>query len=265
MKKQLLLSFTFLFTLFSCSSEKSPSQELSSIPKQTTFSKADILVQNAIENAGGELYQSSLVSFTFRGRQYRSTRKGGTYQYERIFSDSSGNKIKDVLTNDRFKRSIEGKVTALTDKKKKAYSNSVNSVIYFALLPYFLNDAAVNLEYLGKSSIKDQAYDKIKVTFDQEGGREEFTDVFVYWLEENTGYIGYIAYNYSEEDIGARFRQAFNQRMINGMRFADYHNFKPSNNSLEVTTFDSLFEDSQMELLSEIILKDIEVNKIPAQ
>ena len=60
-----------------------------------------------------------------------------------------------------------------------SYSASVNSVHYFAVLPYGLDGKAVNKTYVNKVDIKGKSYHKIKVTFNEEGGGEDFEDVFM--------------------------------------------------------------------------------------
>jgi hypothetical protein len=64
----------------------------------------------------------------------------------------------------------------LPEEKETAYANSLNSVIYFALLPHGINDDAVNKEYLAETTIKDQPYHKIKITFDPEGGGSDYEE-----------------------------------------------------------------------------------------
>ncbi|WP_308422050.1 DUF6503 family protein, partial [Hymenobacter qilianensis] len=103
-------------------------------------SKAQEVVDLSIKAHGGKLFDKILVRFTFRERQYTAFRNDGFFTYTRAFRDSSGH-VKDVLQNNGFYREVNGQRIDLSEDKKRAYSNSVNSVIYFALLPYGLNDA----------------------------------------------------------------------------------------------------------------------------
>ncbi|MEO0339442.1 MAG: DUF6503 family protein, partial [Bacteroidota bacterium] len=131
--------------------------------------QAQTVVDAAIKAHGADQFAKSQIEFTFRNRQYRATRDGGQYTYERIWEDTTG-MHHDSLFNDGFTRHINGELVAVEKKKVDAYSNSINSVVYFAQLPYFLNDGAVIKEYLGTSTIKGESYDKVKVTFEQAGG-----------------------------------------------------------------------------------------------
>jgi len=141
---------------------------LTSCKKEIPLSAQDI-VDKTIEVSGGDKYLNAEIDFDFRDKHYRSVREGGKFQYERQFQDSIGI-IKDVLNNDGFQRFVNDTLTKIPDSMAVKYTSSVNSVHYFALLPYGLNDAAVNKSSLGEVSIKDKLYYKIKVTFSQEGG-----------------------------------------------------------------------------------------------
>ncbi len=64
-------------------------------------SKAQEVVDLSIKAHGGTLVDKTLVSFTFRERQYTAFRNNGIYRYTRAFKDSTGH-VKDVLQNDGF-------------------------------------------------------------------------------------------------------------------------------------------------------------------
>lgn len=220
---------------------------------------ANTIINKAIEVAGGEKYVDAEIVFDFRDKQYTTIRKNEIYQYEREFKDTT-QVIRDVLNNEGFKRFVNTEEIVVADSMSVKYAASVNSVHYFALLPYGLNDAAVIKENLGNVSIKGKNYHKIKVTFQQEGGGEDFEDVFLYWVHTETYTIDYLAYSYQEASgVGIRFREAYNERTINGLRFVDYNNFKPKNESLNLLDTDKAFETNNLKLLSKIELKNITV------
>lgn len=248
-----LLFFFGLVGLFACENAGSKKAE---VPQFT----AQEVIDAAIAKQGGTIIQNSTINFDFRDKHYIAKRDGGTFTYERIFTDTSENKIRDVLTNSTFQRFKNEELDSVTEKKADAYSNSINSVIYFALLPYFLNDAAVNKTYLGEVQVKGQTYHKIKVVFEQEGGGKDFEDQYVYWIHKEKLSLDYLAYNYKVDGGGARFREAYGVRKIEGVRFADYINYKPSNGSMEVETFDHLFEHGKLKELSRIDLKNITIS-----
>ncbi len=239
-----------------CSSDETASSTTTS-PEP---SQAQQIINQAVEAHGSlPLYEASEVEFDFRDYHYKSIRRGGQFTYERIFMDSIGQKVHDILTNEGLIRTVNGQSVSLSAKDSAAYANSVNSVLYFALLPYFLNDPAVNKDYLGETTVKGEPYDKIKVTFQQEDGGKDYEDEFVYWFHKDRHTMDYLAYNYQTEGGGARFREAYNVRTVNGLRFADFYNYKPEEKRMDVENFDRLFEQDSLELLSEIKLEGVEV------
>ena len=172
---------------------------LTSCVKEKTLSAHDI-VDNTIKISGGEKYLTAEIDFDFRDIHYRSVRESGKFQYERNFNDSLGS-IKDVLNNDGFHRFVNNEITEIPDSMAVKYTSSVNSVHYFALLPFGLNDAAVNKSSLEDVTINTKLYYKIKVWFSQDGGGEDFEDVFIYWIDKEAFKVDYIAYSYIEDDF----------------------------------------------------------------
>lgn len=240
MKKTVLLLLT-LTVLYSCTTDPVS------------------IVDKAIEEAGANNLNGKEISFDFRDKHYRSVRENGRYLLERSFEQDSLN-IRDVLNNEGFSRYVNGTQEQVADSMVTRYSNSVNSVHYFAYLPYGLNDQAVNKEMMGEVNINGKDYYKIKVWFDQQGGGTDFEDVFIYWIGKNDFKVDYLAYEYHTNEGGIRFREAYNRRTVNGIDFVDYRNYKPASKDIELSTIDSLFANDALELLSVIELKDVKVS-----
>lgn len=215
---------------------------------------AEEIINKSMSVHGEEVIDTAIIEFDFRNIHYKACHANGEFQYERWIKDS----IHDVLNNEGFTRCIDGEEVELTDDKKSKYSNSINSVIYFALLPYKLDDPAVNSQLRGKVSIDGEDYYEIRITFDQEGGGSDYEDEFAYWINQKTFTINYLAYLYYTDDGGTRFRKAYNHRKINGILFADYENYEGPF-PFEVTKLDSLYMADELALLSKIILENIEV------
>jgi len=230
-------------------------------PKETgnePVDPAQAAVDQAIAFHGGDAFDSASLQFIFRDRLYKRQRNGGRYQYERIFTnpDDSTEQVRDILTNDGFTREVNGQLSAVEDSMAFKYSNSINSVIYFALLPYRLNDPAVFKKYLGESTLKGKSYHKVQVTFAEEGGGKDFEDVFHYWFDTETHQMDYLAYSYLTDGGGIRFREAFNPRRVGGILFQDFINYK-MDKTLPLESADSLFEAGELEKLSEIVLEEV--------
>lgn len=255
--KYLFAAITLSALCFACNN--TPDSGMEKTAAAITSDSAAWVIQQAIQQQGGEQVAQSRITFDFRDRHYIADRQGGQYTYERIWQDTTGDKVRDVLTNEKFYRETNGQPTPLSAKDSSAYANSTNSVIYFALLPYFLQDEAVQADYLGISSLKGKDYYKVEVTFRQDGGGKDHEDEFIYWFDSEDFSLDYLAYNYLTDGGGARFREAYNERNIGGIRFADYINYKPNPDTRAVEQFDELFARGQMKELSRIDTENISV------
>lgn len=243
MKNHFLLALAALIIMFSACN---------------TSDNAQTVVDKTIEAHGGDGYKNLQLSYSFRDKHYTLSRKEGHFTYTRAFEDSTG-KVKDILTNERFVRLVNGDTVSLTEERKQAFTNSVNSVHYFALLPYGLNDPAVQKTYVRETTIKGTPYHLVKVTFEKEGGGVDFEDQFLYWINANTYTMDYLAYSYKTEGGGVRFREAVNPRQVGGIRFQDYINYKPVQKETPLDSMESLYTRGELEVLSKIELENIQL------
>lgn len=244
--KSFFLLLTALFFMFSC--------------HEDTQLDPQNIIDKAIAQAGGERYYNSKIEFDFRDKNYCAIRDKGDFKLERI-SVNDSMVTTDILSNSYFLRVQNEEQISLPDSTKTKFANAVNSVHYFSVLPYGLNDKAAKKNYLGEVTIKDKAYHKIEVTFAQEGGGTDFDDVFMYWINTDTYHVDYLAYEFHVNGGGLRFREAYNDRTVNGIRFVDYNNYKPKDNQAKLYDLDRLFETSELEMLSKIELENLQVEK----
>ncbi|MDC8004940.1 deoxyribose-phosphate aldolase [Aureisphaera galaxeae] len=226
--------------------------------EKNTELTAQQIVDKSIVNACQGNCEHATIDFTFRDRRYVSKRDGGAYSLERIISDSTG-VTHDVVTNDGFTRFKNDSLVKVPDSMVTRYSNSVNSVHYFAQLPFGLNAPAVNKKLLGEDIINGEPYYEVGVTFKEEGGGTDFEDEFVYWIHKDRFTVDYLAYSYATDGGGIRFREAYNPREVEGIRFVDYNNYKPNSKDIALTTLDSLFQSKELKLLSKIETENVGV------
>ncbi len=161
------------------------------------------------------------------------------------------NTFLDELNNGQLSRTKNGDAMILSEKDMKSAKGAINSVVYFAMLPFKLNDKAVNKTYIEQTIIKNKIYDVIGVTFKKEGGGDDFDDVFHYWINATTNQIDYLAYKYHVNGGGVRFRSAYNVRNIDGIIFQDYVNYK-AKKGVVLRDLPTLFEDGKLKELSKI-------------
>ena len=238
---RILITF-FLIILFA--SSNSYAQQMS----------ADEIVNKSIKKHGGKKYKKTSFEFDFRKYHYTTKRDKSNFLYTRqLLSDPS---TVDFLENGVFKRVTNRHEVPLAPKKKRAYSNSINSVNYFVFQPYFLNDDAVHKELAGMASINDSKYYQIRVTFDAEGGGDDHDDIYMYWINADTFEMDYLAYSFHVNGGGVRFRASYNKRKIGGILFQDYVNFKADKNA-PLTDLPQLYENGKLVELSKIETENI--------
>jgi len=235
----------FLFFIYACSSPQPTAQEI---------------VDKSIKFHGGDLYENSIISFDFRDRKYILERDHGLFTYHRIFNDSMGT-FHDVLSNSGFKRMLNDQEIEVDSDWAGRYSSSINSVAYFALLPFGLNDPAVNKKLMKEEVVEGNLYHKIRVTFNQEGGGEDFEDEFVYWFHKDSYRMDFIGYYYEEDGGGIRFRKAINTRKVNGITISDYLNFRGSKGDANVGELAQKYAHGELKKLSEILINNLEIKR----
>ncbi|MFD1063615.1 DUF6503 family protein [Winogradskyella litorisediminis] len=244
-----------VFLMFSCKNEVKKN-EIESLT-------ASEIIDKSIAIAGGEMLKRSTIKFHFRDYRYTAIRVKGKFRYTRFKVANNGDSILDILKNEGFRRYVNMRQVKVEDSMVLKYSASVNSVHYFSVLPHGLNDKAVNKKLVGEEQIKGKAYYKIEVTFNKNGGGEDFEDIFIYWINTETYKPDYLAYSYNEDDgKGMRFRKAYNERFVEGLRFVDYNNYKSENPKTKLNDLAKAFDNNQLKLLSKIELKQIEVDLI---
>lgn len=219
---------------------------------------AQKVVDTAIMTSCSGNCEHATIDFRFRDRSYKSIRQGGSYQFERITNDSTG-VVRDVLTNDGFQRFLNDSLVTVVDSMAVKYTSSVNSVHYFVQLPFGLNAQAAHKELLGEAIIKDEPYYEIGVHFSEEGGGTDFEDNFVYWIHKENYTVDYLAYSYATDGGGVRFREAYNVRVIEGIRFVDYNNYGVESLDTPLTDLDTEFLSGNLKLLSKIETEEISV------
>ncbi|TKD65863.1 DUF6503 family protein [Flavobacterium sp. ASW18X] len=220
---------------------------------------AQQIVDKAIAESGGILWETHKVTFQFREKMYSSDYINGKMQLTREFV-SGDSIILDTKYDGKFTRTINDSIAFLADTTARKYDNSVNSVHYFAKLPYGLNDAAVNKQFLGTETINGKQYYKIQIDFDQTNGGDDFEDVYHYWIGKEDFKVDYLAYTFTVNGGGVRFRRAYNERYIGKIRFVDYENYKPRKH-VKFSKIAEAFVGKELELVSKIELENIRVEQ----
>ncbi len=246
--KYVLPGCVMILFLSACSERQSVSRDAELIEEITTFQ-------------GRNSLDRTHITFNFRDKAFEVWRYDGAFRYSREFADDSLGTVLDVMDNAGVYRYVNGTLTPQTDFKRNSIETDVNSVVYFALLPYNLTDPAVISRYLGEGSIGGKSYEMLEITFQEEGGGRDYEDRFIYWIDADGKTIDYMSYFYHTDDGGSRFRKAVDRRRVGGILFADYLNYAamPDTIGSSVELFGQLFDQGAVNLVSEIRLDSLRV------
>lgn len=240
-----------------------PADGLDPAPADTSADpSAAAILERARAVHGADVLDHATVTFGFRGDRFTASRDGGRFAYTRRWTDSTGAAVRDVLGNDGpnagLVRIVDGDTVALGEREYLIAEEAVNSVVYFALLPYPLADPAVQPRHVGTDTLADEPYDLVEVTFREEGGGRDHQDRFLYWIHRDRATMDYLAYSYEDSGGGARFRQTVRPRTVGGVRFADHLNFA-ADPSQPLEQLGRRWMADSLELLSEIVLDEVSV------
>jgi len=218
---------------------------------------ADQVINKAILEHGGIRYDNMSVEFDFRDRHFKALIKNGKYVYESTFQSEDG-WVKDVYQNDSFKRIVNEKEIELNIQNRADFQNATNSVIYFALLPFHLDDPVINRQLMRSVRIKGEPYFKVEVTFG-DGGGERFENAYIYWIHKEHFTVDFFAYSFNVNGGGVRFREATDVQIVEGIRFQNYNNYTIEED-YPAHELDYAFEQDRLRLISEINLENVQVS-----
>lgn len=225
--------------------------------------QAQQLIAEVQSAHGSGRLDSTVVEFGFRGTHFTVRRDSTGFRYERTYrADSTGARVREVLTPDSLYRTVGGTCVDLSPEERRGLETVLNSVVYFALLPEALTDPAVQPRSLGRDTVQGIAYHEVEVTFQKEGGGRDWEDRFVYWMHPERHTVDYLAYYFHTGEGGARFRKAVNPRTVGGARFQDYLNYRAAADTLrpdEIDHFDDLMQSGRLEKVSEVRLDSVQL------
>lgn len=256
--------FLVLLLLAGCQESTPPATTVAEATPSRPDTQEQRVIDKAIKAHGGSVLDRVVINFDYRDKHFEATRNNGLYEYVRTYTDSTG-AVREVYNNNEAFREENGQRVEITDKKEYSIQEINNSVIYFAFVPYFLNDAAVRKKYLGTATVLEKPYHKVEITFVPENGGPDFEDRFIYWIHQENFTVDFLAYDFHINDGGTRFREAYNIRDIAGVRVADYKNYTSDlfpQPGTPIENYDTLLGTEDLKLLSEINLENVTIEPI---
>jgi hypothetical protein len=218
------------------------------------------IVAEAIEVHGGARFGDALVTFRFRDDRIAVRRRAGEFRYERESVGPGGRTVREVMDNEGTWMEVDGARVPLAPDQRARTETRVNSVVYFAFLPFFLEDPAVVLRHLGEDTVEGEPYDRVEVTFRREGGGTDWEDRFVYWFHRDARTLDYLAYRYHRDGGGTRFRRAVNRREVGGLLLQDYENLAADPEIEDIAEYPRWLEEGRLRFVSMVELEDVEVS-----
>lgn len=241
-------------------------------PGPTGDPEAVALIEAARQAHGASALNHAEVRFSFRGTPFTLERHGGRFRYARTRTDSLGRSVTEVVDNNGTRRLVEGGEEQLSEAERQAVATAVNSVAYFALLPYPLADPAVQARALGRDSVEGAPYEAVEVTFAQDGGGADWEDRYLVWLHPERHTMDYLAYTYeptpgdtSRTETGHRFRRVIGVTEIpvdgDTVRFQDYANLT-ADSLAQLEDYPEALAAGRTIPVSEVILDSVRVEPL---
>lgn len=219
---------------------------------------AAAVVERGIEAHGGAIFEDARITFGFRGEEWSVERSDGRFRYEREYRDDEGRWVVEGMSNDSTYRRVDGEPVDLDEEARAQVELDVNSVVYFAFLPFRLDDPPVRARYLGERDIQGERYHTVEVTFQEEGGGPDWEDRFIHWFHAGEGTLDYLAYRYYRDDGGTRFREAVNRRDRSGILVQDHVNHRVEGIG-DIADYPDSLEAGALEHVSDVELERVEV------
>jgi hypothetical protein len=222
------------------------------------------IVDKAIAFHGGELYRASETELDVCSLSgcfhVRALVDGDRFDYE--VSGKAGRRERRVRwTGEELARWEDGAPAAVEPGDAQGLRDWVMARVYFAFLPYRLNDPSVFKEDLGRETWDGRELHKVKVTF-APGSSTDAEDEYLYWFDPESGRVEQFAYSFQGRPGGLRFRRAVNHRRVGGVLFSDQENLGVEGDKWRVDEITPSFVEGKMRTVSVVRFENVEVRPL---
>ncbi len=228
-----------------------------------TLAPPEIVVR-AIEHHGGELYRRSETALRLCSRsgcyQIRSRVDGGLFDH-RVSGPYRGGQRTVRITNDSVSLESNGVPEPVPPEATQALRDWVMARVYFAFLPYRLDDPDVRYRDLGVERWRGRPLHRVKIGF-AAGSSTDADDEYLYWFDPETARLEQFAYSFAGDPGGLRFRRLSNYRRVGGILFFDQENLGVEGPGLGVDQIAPGFVRDRMRPVSEVTLRDVRVRPL---
>lgn len=222
------------------------------------------IVARAIEHHGGDRYRHSETSLELCSGsgcyRVRVRTDGGLYEHE-VSGPYRGRTRTVRADNESVSVRRDGEPLAVLPEARQALRDWAMARIYFAFLPYRLEDPGVVRQDLGLEEWDGRPLRRVGVGF-AAGSSTDAEDEYVYWFDPETARLEQFAYSFTGRPGGLRFRRLGNYRRVGGILFFDQTNLGVEGPDLRVGQITPEFVRERMRVVSEIELRDIRVEPL---
>lgn len=224
------------------------------------------IVEKAIAFHGGDRFEASETSFVIASKsgafRVEVRRDGGLYRHT-VVADTSDGERRVTVTNDAVEVTMAGEPRPVPAGEEQRWRDHVSARIWFPFLPYGLLSDGVYLHDRGlvewpAEEGGTRTLHEVKVTF-QPGSSTDADDEYRFWFDPETGRLEQLAYSFAG---GLRFREAKNFRSVGGLLFSDQENLGLDEEGRRVDEITPELVETEMEHVSTIELREIEVEPI---
>ena len=222
------------------------------------------IVDRSIEHHGGDRFERSVTRLELcsKGGCFEVVARidGGLFAYDVAGRVSSGRR-RVVATNDTVRVwDVAGDDRLVTGDEAQRMRDWAMQRVYFAFLPYRLNDPSVYKADQGLESWDGRELRRVKVTFEP-GSSSGASDEFVYWFDPDSALLVQFAYSFRESGGGLRFRRMVEPRRVGGILLHEQVNLGLDGPGQSVDRIDPAYVATMREV-SLVELRGIEVEEL---
>ena len=221
------------------------------------------IVAKAIKFHGGDVYEHSAVSLKITSLSGSfdivSRRQGPGFDYT-VTGKVGRNQVERRVhyTNDTLEQWENGEPVELDEEAARRARAYVDARVFFPFLPYALKGGDIHFEDQGLEAWDGRGLQRVKVTFTPDTSNDA-DDSYLFWFDPDTGQLEQFGYDFNG---GIRFRKAISFMRVGGLLFSTQENYAVDGDRVPVDTLNPEYVAEEMELLSTVVLSNIEVTPL---
>lgn len=213
---------------------------------------AERIIARTVVYHGSEKLNDSRVKFDLFDAHFDILHENGRFSYKWYKENTEGGVEKVKINNKGVFTFQNENWQKLESQDTVMYIMNINGGRFLTLLPHTLNRKSALKKYLGKSTIGNQDYHKIEITYQKDTGGFGHENRFIYWIKTNLNepYIDFIAINFPNpfgDGYAQQFLERKSTRTINGIKFNTYDQYSGHPDiGTEIEKFEKYFTEDKL-------------------